>query len=119
MKKLSVVGALLLLIVLGLSAFQISNGGSSGGAGITGTPTANHLATWANASTLQDGGLAGGSCTNQAVTSISSGAVPTCTTLTSSYVDTSIAKTGTDINTSNQVTGINGTAVTGTSGNFS
>lgn len=41
-------------------------------------------------------------CTNQAVTGV--GASLTCTTLTSAYVDTSIAKTGTDINTSNQVT---------------
>jgi hypothetical protein len=48
--------------------------------------------------------ITGGTCTNQAVTAISTAGVPTCTTLTSSYVDTSIAKTGTDINTSNQVT---------------
>jgi hypothetical protein len=46
----------------------------------------------------------GGTCTNQVVTAISTAAVPTCNAVTSSYVDTSIAKTGTDINTSNQVT---------------
>lgn len=46
----------------------------------------------------------GGTCTNQAVTSLSSSAVPACTTLTSAYVNNSIALTGTDINTSNQVT---------------
>jgi hypothetical protein len=45
-----------------------------------------------------------GSCTNQAVTGLNADSAPSCTTLTSSYVDTSIAKTGTDINTSNQVT---------------
>jgi hypothetical protein len=45
-----------------------------------------------------------GSCTNQAVTATNADATPTCTTLTSAYVDSSIAKTGTDINTSNQVT---------------
>jgi hypothetical protein len=45
-----------------------------------------------------------GSCTNQVVTATSADAAPTCTTVTSSYVDTSIAKTGADINTSNQVT---------------
>lgn len=54
--------------------------------------------------TKLNGTTPGGVCTNQAVTSISSSAVPTCTTLTSAYVDTTIAKTGTDINTSNQVT---------------
>src|SRR6185437_8434420 len=41
-------------------------------------------------------------CTNQAITALS--LAPTCATITSAYVDTSIAKTGTDINTSNQVT---------------
>ena len=51
-----------------------------------------------------NGNTPGGSCTNQAVTSVSTSAVPTCSTITSAYVDTSIAKTGTDINTSNQVT---------------
>jgi hypothetical protein len=51
-----------------------------------------------------NGTTPGGTCTNQAVTALSSSAVPTCTTVTSAYVDTSIAKTGTDVNTSNQVT---------------
>jgi hypothetical protein len=51
-----------------------------------------------------NGNTPGGTCTNQVVTAISSSAVPTCLTVTSAYVDTSIAKTGTDINTSNQVT---------------
>src|SRR5438552_11949849 len=44
-----------------------------------------------------------GSCTNQAVTALNLVAAPTCTTLTSAYVNNSIALTGTDINTSNQV----------------
>jgi len=59
-----------------------------------------------------------GSCTNQAVTAANADAAPTCTTITSAYVDTSIAKTGADINTSNQVTGINGTAFSGTNGHL-
>ena len=59
-----------------------------------------------------------GSCTNQAVTAANADAAPTCTTITSAYVDPSIAKTGTDINTSNQVTGINGVSFTGTNGNL-
>ena len=59
-----------------------------------------------------------GSCANQAITAANADAAPTCTTITSAYVDTSIAKTGTDINTSNQVTGINGTAFSGTSGHL-
>jgi hypothetical protein len=33
----------------------------------------------------------GGTCTNQAVTAVSASAVPTCTTITSAYVDSSIA----------------------------
>jgi hypothetical protein len=45
-----------------------------------------------------------GACTNQAVTATVDNAGPTCTTLTSAYVDNTIAKTGADINTSNQVT---------------
>jgi hypothetical protein len=45
-----------------------------------------------------------GSCTNQAVTALTTDAAPTCTTLTSAYVNTSIAQTGVDINTSHQVT---------------
>lgn len=48
--------------------------------------------------------IAGGTCTNQAVTALTADGVTTCTTLTSAYVNTSIAQTGVDINTSNQVT---------------
>ena len=50
------------------------------------------------------GSIVGGTCTNQAVTALNTAGVPTCTTLTSAYVNNSIALTGTDINTSNQVT---------------
>lgn len=39
------------------------------------------------------GAVTGGTCTNQAVTAISTSGVPTCTTLTSAYVDSSITKT--------------------------
>jgi hypothetical protein len=45
-----------------------------------------------------------GTCTNQVVTAENADAAPTCTTLTSAFVNSSIALTGTDINTSNQVT---------------
>lgn len=45
-----------------------------------------------------------GSCTNQAVISLSATVAPGCATITSSYVNNTIALTGTDINTSNQVT---------------
>lgn len=48
--------------------------------------------------------VTGGTCTNQVVTALTVLAVPTCTTITSAYVNNSIALTGTDINTSNQVT---------------
>ena len=54
---------------------------------------------------ISNGSASGvGSCTNQVITSLGSDASPLCTTVTSSFVDSSIAKTGTDINTSNQVT---------------
>jgi hypothetical protein len=49
-------------------------------------------------------GVAGGTCTNQAATAISTNGVPTCNTLTSAYVNNTIALTGTDISTANQVT---------------
>lgn len=53
--------------------------------------TSGHVATFngTNGGLLQDGGalptVTGGTCTNQVVTAISSSAVPTCTTITSSY----------------------------------
>lgn len=50
------------------------------------------------------GAYAGSTCTNKAVTALNASGTATCTTLTSSYVDNTIALTGTDINTSNQVT---------------
>lgn len=50
------------------------------------------------------GTVTGGTCTNQVTTAISTSGVPTCTTVTSAYKDTSIASTGVDINTSYQVT---------------
>lgn len=46
----------------------------------------------------------GTSCTNQAVTALSALGAATCTTLTSAYVNNTIALTGTDIDTANQVT---------------
>jgi len=59
--------------------------------------------------TGQQSGGPGGSivattCTNKAVTAIAANGAATCTTLTSSYFDTSVAQTGVDINTSYQVT---------------
>src|SRR6058998_4109614 len=39
-----------------------------------------------------------GSCTNQAVTGLNTTAAPSCTTITSAYVNNSIAQTGADIN---------------------
>lgn len=50
--------------------------------------------------------VTGGPCTNQAVTAISSSAVPTCNTITSAYVNNSVAVTGVDLNTSSQVVSV-------------
>jgi hypothetical protein len=44
-----------------------------------------------------------GACANQVVTTLNSDAAPTCTTITSAYVNNTIALTGVDLNTSNQV----------------
>lgn len=49
-------------------------------------------------------GYAGHTCTNQSLTALSSTGTGTCTTITSAYVNNSIAQTGVDINTSHQVT---------------
>lgn len=46
---------------------------------------------------------AGTTCTSQALTALSAAGAGTCTTITSAFVNNSIALTGTDINTSNQV----------------
>lgn len=73
----------------GLTAAYIDWTAVSGGSSILNKPT---IPT-----------VTGGTCTNQAVTAISGSAVPTCNTLTSSYVNNSIAITGVDINTSSQV----------------
>jgi hypothetical protein len=51
-------------------------------------------------STLAAAGI--GACTNQVVTSLNADAIPTCTTLTSAYVNNTIALTGAGINTSSQ-----------------
>ncbi len=82
---------------------QYNNSGSFGGFTVSGDGTLN-TSTGALVVTKINGTTPGNSCTNQAVTAISSSAVPTCTTLTSAYVNNSIALTGTDVNTSNQVT---------------
>lgn len=74
--------------------------------GITVTGVQMNLSVLINASatSIAPSAGVGGSCTNQVATAISSSAVPTCSTVTSAMVDASVAQTGTDINTSNQVT---------------
>lgn len=77
-------------------------------------------------STLAAAGI--GVCTNQVVTGNNADAAPTCTTITSTHVNTSIAVTGIDINTSSQVTGasttfalkadVSPTALSGTIDNY-
>lgn len=80
---------------------------------------ANDLTTSAVATALYDGtnfelqdpqtstsGAGTGSCTSQLVSAVNSGSAPTCTTVVAADTDTSIAKTGADINTSSQVTNL-------------
>ena len=64
---------------------------------VAGTPTFGAVVS-------ADLNITGTTCSNKTVTAISSAAAGSCNTITSSYVDNSIALTGTDINTSNQVT---------------
>ena len=78
------------------------------------TPTWQHLAhppsggyfKWNGTDIVASTGSASGTgtCTNQAVTLLNADASPSCSTVTSAYVDNTIALTGIDINTSNQVT---------------
>lgn len=49
-------------------------------------------------------GVQTATCSNQAATAVSDAGAVTCTTITSSYVNNTIALTGADINTSSQVT---------------
>src|ERR1019366_10713785 len=49
-------------------------------------------------------GVQTAACTNQAASAVSDAGAVTCATITSSYVNNSIALTGADINTSSQVT---------------
>jgi len=81
-----------------LSTIPIAKVVTSGGVITTVTDDRTTMST-----SVGSGAVTGGTCTNQAVTAISTLGVPTCTTLTSAYVNNSIALTGTDINTSNQV----------------
>ena len=70
-----------------------------GGTGVSSTATFPSSGTVATTATVP----AAGTCTNQSVTALTNGSAPTCTTLTSAYVNNSIALTGTDINTASQV----------------
>ncbi len=54
---------------------------------------ANNLASYQTTTTAQAAYSGHGSCTNQAVTAANANAGPTCTTITSAYVDSSIAPT--------------------------
>lgn len=74
----------------------VTNGGTGGSTTATsGRYLKGNGSTWATSTGSASGT---GSCTNQAVTATNSDAAPTCTTLTSAYVDTSIGKTASGIN---------------------
>src|SRR5271157_1684663 len=84
-----------------VTAAQGGTGADLSGAASGRYPKANGAGAFATST----GAAAGtGSCTNQVVTAENGDAAPTCTTITSAYVSNTIALTGTDINTSNQVT---------------
>lgn len=74
-------GAMTLTLTAGTASAMGGSGGGGGGGSVT-----------------------GGTCTNQVATAIDTSGIPTCTTVSSAYADTSIAQTGVDINTSFQVT---------------
>ncbi len=75
---------------------------SRGGIGISSTATFPASGTVATTSSVPGAG----SCTNQVVSALVNGGTPTCITLTSAYVNNSIAVTGGDINTSSQIVGL-------------
>jgi hypothetical protein len=81
---------------------------AQGGTGANNTATSTYYLKGNGTNFITSNGAASGTgaCTNQAVTTLNSDAAPTCTTITSSYVNTSIAQTGVDINTSHQVTAL-------------
>jgi hypothetical protein len=87
------------------SALPVNQGGTgTASPGLVAGTNITITGSWPNQTINSSAGGAGtGSCTNQVVTAVNVGA-PTCTTITSSYVNNSIALTGVDINTSNQVT---------------
>ena len=74
--------------------------------------TVNHVMGWGGAGNAPvDLGVlptvTGGTCTNQVATAISGSAVPTCTTVTSAYVDSSIAPTSSPTLTTPKIAQIN------------
>jgi hypothetical protein len=78
------------------------NGNANNVTGIVAVANGGTGATTASGARTSLGAAGTGTCTNQAVTA-TSGTGVTCTAITSAYVNNSIALTGTDINTSNQV----------------
>lgn len=81
---------------------------AQGGTGANNTATNTYYLKGNGTNFVTSSGAASGTgpCTNQVVTGLNSDAAPTCTTITSAYVNNTIALTGTDINTSNQVTAL-------------
>lgn len=86
--KASVLSFLLsFLLLTSASEAQVITVGGGGGTSVSGGGTS----------------ITGGACTNQVFSAINIAGVPTCHTVTGTDTDTTIAKTGVDVNTSNQV----------------
>lgn len=80
--------------VADLSDFASKSGSGTAALGATiSTPSDGQYPKYASGDWVNStlGAAGTGSCTNQAVTALNGDSAPTCTTLTSSYVDTSIA----------------------------
>lgn len=114
MAALSHSSKLFLFLILAAAAFgQVSGspgvtGGASGGAP-TGAAGGDLSSNYPNPTVAKvNGNTPGGTCTNQVTISINSSAVPSCTTITSAFVDTTVCSNASCTQTAALASGLTG-----------